>query len=175
MKKTTKITLSGMMAALAITVMFVSYFPYLTYAVPAISGLFIMVVVIEINRKWALLTYLASAVIIALWSEPESKLMYLALFGYYPILKSVLEGMRKPVFEWILKLVVFNTAVLAVYYLLAKPFGISMDDLQEFGKYGVGALLLLGNAVFVVYDIAVSRMAMVYMNTLHNRIKKLLR
>ena len=52
MKNSKKITFSAIMAALATVIMLVSYFPYLTYAVPAIAGLCIMVVVIEINKKW---------------------------------------------------------------------------------------------------------------------------
>ena len=34
--------------------MLLSYFPYLTYAVPAVAGLLIMITVIEAGYKWAL-------------------------------------------------------------------------------------------------------------------------
>lgn len=174
MKKTAKITLCAMMAALSAVVMLVSYFPYLTYAIPAIAGLFVMVVVIEINRKWAVLTYIASAIIVFLLAETESKLMYVMFLGYYPILKSALEVMNKPVFEWIIKIIVFNAAVAAVYAVFSQMFGITLDDIDILGRYGAVILLAVGNAVFVVYDIAVSRMAMVYMYVLHPKIKKLL-
>ena len=40
-----------MMAALATAFMLLSYFPYLTYAIPAVAGLFVMVTVIETNYK----------------------------------------------------------------------------------------------------------------------------
>lgn len=174
MKKTAKITLCAMMAALSAVVMLVSYFPYLTYAIPAFAGLFVMVVVIEINRKWAVLTYIASAIIVFLLAETESKLMYIMFLGYYPILKSALEVMHKPVFEWIIKIIVFNAAVVAVYVVFSQMFGITLDDIDILGRYGAVILLAVGNAVFVVYDIAVSRMAMVYMYVLHPKIKKLL-
>lgn len=175
MKKNNKITLSAMMAALAVAFMLLSYFPYLTYAIPAIAGLFIMVIVIEINCKWAFAAFIASSILVLLSAEPESKLMYVLLLGYYPIIKAFTERINKPVIEWFIKIIVFNISVLAAYLIFAKLFGITLDDLMFVGKYGPLILLILGNIVFVFYDIAVSRMACMYINVLHPKIKKLLK
>lgn len=164
-----------MLAALSAAFMLLSYFPYFTYAVPAVSGLFIMIAVIEINRKWALLSYFASALPVLLLAEPESKLIYLCFFGYYPILKALLDGIGKPVLEWLLKIAVFNTAVIAVYACFAGAFGVSADDFGTLGKYGIPILLAFGNIVFVLYDIAVSRAASAYMIMLHPKLKKFLK
>ena len=82
--------------------MLLSYFPYFTYAVPAITGLLTMMLVIEINVKWAFVAYIAASVLIFIFAEPESKLMYICLFGYYPIVKSLIERINKPVIEWVL-------------------------------------------------------------------------
>ncbi len=161
------------MAALAVVFMLLSYFPYLTYAIPAIAGLFIMAVVIEINYKWAFLSYLSSAVLVFLFAEPESRLLYIFFLGYYPILKAVIERLKKPIPEWILKILSFNAAVLAVYLLFAKPMGIDLEDFGTLGKYGAIILLLLGNAAFVLYDIAVSRMATVYIYIIKPKVKKI--
>lgn len=163
MKKTKKITFCAMMSALACVFMLTSYFPYLTYAIPAISGLFIMVNVIEFGYKWGFISYFASAFPVFLLAETESKLMYVCFFGFYPIIKAITEKMNKPIFEWIIKFAVFNGGVLAVYLLLSGVFGISLEDFGVLGKYGAYILLALGNAVFVLYDIAVSRMAMFYL------------
>ena len=67
MKNTKKITLCGIFVALSVAIMLVSYFPYLTYSVPAVAGLCIMVIVIEYNWKWAFLGYLASAFLVFLF------------------------------------------------------------------------------------------------------------
>ena len=104
MKNTSKIALCAMMSALATVVMLMAYFPYLTYALPAIAGLFIMVIVIEVDYKWAFLTYLSASFLTFLFAEPESKLMFICLFGFYPILKSVIEKLNKALIEWVLKL-----------------------------------------------------------------------
>lgn len=175
MKRNTKITLSAMMAALASAFMLLSYFPYLTYAIPAIAGLFIMVIVIELGCKWAIGGYLASAFLIFLLAETESKLMYIGFLGFYPILKALLEKWRKPVTEWVVKIICFNIAVGIIYFILSKIIGFSAEDFGVLGEYGIIVLLGLGNAVFVVYDIAVSRMAMMYMNLIHPKIKKIIK
>ncbi len=174
MKRTSKITLSAMMAALATATMLLSFFPYLTYAIPAVAGLFIMVVVIEIDLKWAMLSYLASAIIsLLILPEPESKLLYICFLGYYPVLKAIMEKLNKNPLEWIFKIISFNIALVIVYFAFSRVVNFSLDELGVFGKYGAIALWFMGNAVFVIYDIAVSRMAMMYMSVIHPKIKRI--
>jgi len=173
MKRNTKITFSAMMAALATAFMLFSYFPFLTYAIPAIAGLFIMAIVIEIDLKWAVCAYTASAILVFILAEKESMLLYVAFFGYYPVFKALVEKIRKPLLEWPIKLVIFNGAVLLVYFVLAEFLQIPMDDMGQIAKYGVAILLAAANVVFVLYDIAVSRMAMMYMAVFKPKIKKI--
>jgi len=175
MKRTTKITFCGMMSALATALMLFSHFPYLTYAIPAVAGLFIMLLVIETDCRWAFLGYLVSSVLVFLFAELESKLMYVGLFGYYPIIKALIERIRKPVFEWTIKLLCFFAAVSVVYFVLAKPLGVDIEDFGILGNYGAVILLIFGAFVFVLYDIAVSRMAMMYIRVLQSRLRKILK
>ncbi len=134
-----------------------------------------MVVVIEINLKWAFLSYLTSAVLVFISAEPESRLMYVFFLGYYPILKAIIEKIKQPVLEWILKIISFNCAVLVVYLIFAKPMGIDFSDFGTLGKYGALIVLGLGNLAFVLYDIAVSKMALVYIWTIAPKLKKILK
>ena len=120
MKQTVKITFCGIIAALSAVFMLLSYFPYLTYAVPAVAGLLIMITVIEAGYKWALGAYIAASVLVFLFAEPEGKLLYICFFGYYPILKAVFDRRKSRALEWILKLAVFNAAIIAVYFVLAR-------------------------------------------------------
>ena len=159
------------MSALAASFMLLSYFPYLTYTIPAVSGLFIMITVIELGNKWAIGSYLTSLLPIFLFAEPECKLLYIMFFGYYPVVKALTEKMRKPFLEWVVKIAVFNIAVLLSYLFFAKLFGISLEDFNEFGKYSAYLFLLAGNIVFVLYDIAVSRMAMFYLSVIKPKLK----
>lgn len=162
-----------MMAAMASLFMLTSYFPYLTYAIPAIAGLFVMVTVIETDQKWATLTYFASAVITALFAEPEAKMLYIMFFGFYPILKAVFEKIKSRVLEYLLKFLVFNIAIIGAYGLIASFIGVSLDDMGDFGKYTSVVLLVAANVVFPIYDLAVSRMASFYLMRIHPAVNKI--
>ena len=155
--------------------MLLSYFPYFTYAVPAVTGLLTMMLVIEINVKWAFVAYIAASVLVFVFAEPESKLMYICLFGYYPIVKALIDRINEPVIEWVLKLAVFNAAAILIYAVFAGMFGVSIDDFSTLGKYGAYIFLGFGNAVFVLYDITVSRLSGIYIYRIHPKVKKLLK
>ncbi|MBQ5910494.1 MAG: DUF2232 domain-containing protein [Clostridia bacterium] len=173
MKRTGRITLCAMLAALASLFMLTSYFPYLTYAIPALAGLFIMVAVIEIDVKWAILAYAASAVITALVAEPEAKMLYVLFFGYYPVVKAVFEKLKSRVAEYIFKFAVFNAATVFAYGVVATLIGVDISDMGDFGKYSALVLLIAANVVFVVYDLAVTKMAAFYIIRLHPQISKI--
>lgn len=164
-----------MSAALSVMVMFVSYFPYLTYAIPAIAGLFMMVPLIECGVSWAFGTYIASSALIFITGETEAKILYILFLGYYPILKSLIEKINKQAVEWILKLICFNIAAVAFYYVSSRLFAVSFDDFGEWGKYGALIFLAICNVVFVLYDIGISRVASYYIYALHDKIKRILK
>ena len=175
MKSTKKITLCGLVAALSVVIMLTSYFPYLTYAVPAMAGLFMIIPLIECGVSWGFATYITSAVIVFITGEMESKILYVMFLGYYPVLKSIIERINKQLLEWILKLLCFNVAAIAFYYVSTVLFAISFDDFGQWGKYGALLFLALCNAVFVLYDIGISRVAGYYMFSLHDKVRKIIR
>ena len=107
-------------------------------------------------------------------ADPESRFLYVFFFGYYPIAKALIEKFNKPFFEWPVKIMLFNASVLSVYLIFANLFAFPLDDFGVLGKYGAYILLALGNVVFVVYDISLSRMSMFYMYVIHPKIKKIL-
>ncbi|MBQ7726006.1 MAG: hypothetical protein IJT66_02560 [Clostridia bacterium] len=175
MKQTTKITLCAIIAALSAALMLLSYFPYLTVSVPVAAGMLMILPVVEIDRKWALLTFLVSGVLVFIFAEPESKLLYLSFFGYYPVLKSLIEQIRRPHLEWIIKFCSFNTAMALVFFLSLWVLGIPIEEFELFGKFGLILLFLLANVTFLIYDFAVSRMAALYLARLHGQLQKILR
>ncbi len=173
MKNTKKIAFCGIMSALSAVIMLVAYFPYFTYAVPAVAGLCVMVVLIETDIKWSVLTYFSSAFLAFLVAETESKIIYIAFFGFYPILKCIIEKLRMVVFGWILKLLTFNFCVVVLFLVFSQLGLITFEDRGIFLFSWV--LLLLGNVVFVIYDIAVSRLALVYIDKFHSKIQRFLK
>ena len=175
MKNTVKIAFCALMSALGTAIMWLSYFPYFTYAVPAIAGLVTLVVFIEIGDKWAWGTYIVTAILALIFAEPEAKLMFIFFLGYYPILKSYIEKIKNRVVQYILKFSVFNASVGVAYGILAKVFGIYMVDIETSTKFFLIGLLLLANFTFYLYDIVLVRVANIYLYRLHRKIKKILK
>ncbi len=175
MKNTKKVTFCAIMSALATVIMLVSYFPYLTYAVPAVAGLCIMAVLVEIGPKWATLSYFSAAFLSFLFAETESKIMFILFFGFYPVLKSLIERINNPFVEWVLKILIFNISLIFAYFVLTELFMLPKEDFGMFAKYGAVILLALFNFVYLCYDFAVSRMSVFYIYKLHPKIERLLK
>lgn len=173
--KASAVTFCALTSALITVLMTASYFPYLTYAVPAVSSALIIMPLVELSKGYATATYTVSALTVLMFAEPEAKLMYVFFFGYYPILKSLFEKIRSRVLEYVLKFLCFNISVSIIYFVIAKVFMLPMESLEEFGKYTVAVLYGLGNIAFIMYDICLGRICNLYMFRLHEKIKKIMR
>ena len=133
MKQSSKTALGGIVAALSVALLFMlSVIPFLTYALPAMAGALIILIVIELNKKWAVGVYFAvSLLALLLVPDKESALMYASFFCYYPIFKSVIESKLNKLLSDIRK----NGAVLRVdslsYYLMIKFMGVESTGLKH--------------------------------------------
>ena len=173
--KTKNVTFCGIAAALATVIMLVGYFPYLTYAIPCIASMVIMVVTVELGKKYAFATYLVSLLPITLFCETESKLLYICLVGFYPILKAVFEKPCSRVLEYALKIIFLNLSIFVIYLLSTFVLGIPFEDMGELGKYGGVILVVAANIVFLLYDFCVGKMAFAYIIKFHSSVKKMLK
>lgn len=167
-KKSYKIALGGVVSSLSLVVMLLaSVIPGLEYTIPALAGILLIVIVIEINLRWALLSYVAVALLtFFIVPNKESGLLYITFMGYYPIIKSVFETKIKPrAGQWAAKFALFNAA-LVVYYQLVKLLVVSQELTESLGKYGKYSLVImlgLANVVFLVYDVALTNIITAYM------------
>ena len=84
-------------------------------------------------------------------------------------MKSVIERIGKKPVEWVIKLAVFNAAIVAAYAVLMKLM-VPAEVAEEFGDIGIPVLLLLGNITFIVYDIALTRMITLYLIKIRDKI-----
>ncbi|MEG0546878.1 MAG: hypothetical protein RR552_06805 [Oscillospiraceae bacterium] len=170
MKKTafrnsSKTAIGGIIAALSIVLMLLtSIIPTLTYALPAAAGILLIIVVIEIDKKWAAAVYfVVSLLSILLLADKEAAVMYAMFFGYYPILKQIFESKLSKTLSWILKFTVFNIAVVIAFLITTYVFQIPFDEMETYGMIAAIGLLGLGNIVFIIYDIALTRLITIYM------------
>ncbi len=172
MKNTLRITFCGIITALSVSIMLLAYFPYFTYAMPAIAGCFLIFLVFEAGKKYAFVVYAAVCILSFIICEKESSLCYILFFGYYPIIKAVIEKIRSTVLEWIVKLGVFNIAFAAILLIGTFVFGLDAGDMGEFGKYTALVLFVCGNIMFLAYDVCISRLVALYVAKYRNKIRK---
>ncbi len=170
-----KVALGGVVAALSIILMLgAGVTSTLIYAVPMLTGALLIALVIEFGSGFATAVYVSVSVIsLLVLGNKEAAVMYVGLFGYYPILKGFLEKHFKKVLCWVVKYIIFNFAVIISYFAITKVFLIPFDDIEEFGKWGLVILLLAGNVVFAMYDVLLTRLVTIYLYKWQKHIKRL--
>lgn len=169
-----KVALGGVISALSIVLMFMTgVIATLTYAIPAIAGALLILIVIEISPKFATSVYIAVSILsLLVVADKEAAVMYAMFFGYYPILKGIIEKKLNGVSEWIVKYVIFNIAVISAYFVVSKIFMITFEDVDFLGKFALPILLVVCNIVFALYDIALTRLLSSYIYNWRKYIKR---
>lgn len=153
-----RMAVCGLLAALSVVLMVLSTpFGVLVYACPLLLGGVILLVKEGYGPRYALTTFGAvSLLALILVADLEMSALYVGFFGWYPVAKGYLDQIGRPLC-WLIKLLCFNGAVLAVYGVLVALFG-----LERLGLGGLAAALLLlagGNMIFFLYDRMLTRMA----------------
>lgn len=174
LKASYKIALGGILAALAVTSMLISNLvPIATYGCPALAGMMLIPIVIEIGKRWAVCVYAAISLLsIFLVADKEAALLFVAFFGFYPIIKAVFEEHLKPALCWLFKILMFSICMSAVLFVLVSFLAIPKDSYTIFGVYLPWAFLIMGILVFCVYDIALSRLIAAYVNIWRKKLLK---
>lgn len=158
--------LSGILGAVCIVLMFmVALLPIFIYVLPMVCGLILYTVYYECGVKYAMSCYVSVSVLsLLLCPDKESGLLFLAFFGYYPILKIYIDKLKLRLLKLIIKLAIFNTAIVAAYWVLIKLFKIvSISDFTgDAAEAVIWLFLIAANVVLIIYDFALKNMALVY-------------
>lgn len=172
-----KIAFCGIAVALSLVILLLTVIPITEISLAALAGIVGIPVVIEVGRKYALLVY-AGVSILSIFLIPtlEGKALYIAFFGYYPVLKAALEKHRlsHPV-EWLIKFAVFNAAVVLTYWLMLTVFSLDSDSFTIGGVSLPWVFLLLGNGVFFIYDRCLSGLITRYILSWQPTVHRLLK
>lgn len=159
MRKTPKdVAQGGMMAALAIVIMCLGgLIPVATFVCPMLCMLLLVVVLRTCGRRIAWAWYGAVSILSVLLSPDKEAAAVFLFLGYYPIIKPDMDRMR---LKWLWKLLLFNGAVLLMYWLLMGIFGMSQisAEFEELGTVLTIIMLLLGNLIFFLLDRLLDRL-----------------
>ena len=166
MSEARKIAQCSMLSALSVVVMIVGAVLGLgMYASPMLAGLILSTIGDAQGRKYQLLTWGAtSALCLMLITNIEQNLMYMCLFGLYPILRPYLQKLPGRL-RLIAKLLFFNIVVVALEALIMLVL-----VPETMGGGLMIALLFMGNITFLCYDIILPR-AQLLLERLFRRIK----
>ena len=117
MSVSAKTALGAMITALSVVILIPSAVQVFVYTLPAMAGMLTMLAVVEIDKKWAIGSYVATSLIGLLFvANKEAVVYYVAFFGYYPVVKALLESKMPRVAEYILKFLVFFYMLLINYF-----------------------------------------------------------
>lgn len=79
--------------------MLLTILPISEMGLPALAGAVLIPIILEIGVKWGWMSY-ACVALLSLLITPsmEAKVLFIAFFGYYPVLKALIE--RRGRFGW---------------------------------------------------------------------------
>ena len=101
----------------------------------------------------------------------EAVIYFIALFGYYPILKGAFEfKIKNRAVQYILKFAVFNVAAIGSFFVATWLLSIPTVEFTVFGFYVPWAFLIAGNIFFLLYDYAITVFVMQYVRRLRGKI-----
>ncbi len=167
-QRTYEVALAGSLCALAVTVLCLGgVIPLATYAAPVLASAALLVVRESCRSAYAWSCFAASALLGLLLSPDKEAALLYAFLGYYPLLKPRLDALRPRPLRIGAKLLLCLAAVGAMYALLLWAFRLEAvaRELRETAPALLWATVLLGIAVFFVYDLALKRLTILY----HNR------
>lgn len=175
MKKSKQTAAAGVLSALSVVLMFFgSVVSVLSYIMPLLSGLLMIIAVESINRKTALSIYACVSLLsLFLLSDKECALLYAAFFGYYPIIRSELDKIKNRLLLWTMRVILFNVSIVFSQLICVFVFRIPFDDFL--GKWSIAVLLLLANLLFVMYEKLLAMLIMLYRKKYKSKINNLLK
>lgn len=173
--QTGRLALAGVFTALAVVFLLLTLSPLATVGLAALAGVCGIPVVVEWGRKAGLLHF-ATVALLAWFLVPpiEGKGMYIAFFGWYTIFKGFIEGKNgSRIAEWSIKITAFLVAIAAYGGAWVFLLNLPLPDWFDLWMIPVAAVVLC--AIFVVYDVGLTRLISVYCDTVRPKIRHLFR
>lgn len=170
MSNVRKMTLTALLIALSMVALLVaSYVPSGRMGIVAIAGLLPAAAVISAGLGAGFFCYVGTGLLaLLLLPTKECVLLYALLFGHYPMLKSLIERIKKPILEWCCKLVLFNALLSVLYFAFRVLF---LSAIPE--AWAQTAIIYIGgNIAFVLYDLCFSQLIGWYIRRIDHFVRK---
>lgn len=177
MKNTSLTALGGIITALSVFIMFLAgIIPNMTYVIPELASILLIVTTQEADLKWSVFIYAAVSLLsIFIVADKEAVVMYVFLIGYYPILKDIYDRRLHPVLRFLAKFVTFSVTTILAYLVIIYILLIPIEGMGRFGKYTAWILLAIGNVAFFLYDWMLGKLVLLYRKNMQKHIRKIFR
>lgn len=165
----------GVMSAVSVVILLLAgILPTLSYALTALAGISLTLLVMEFGEKYAVMSYIAIALIsMLLLPDKEPALLFTLILGWYPIGKARFERIKPVWLEYLAKIAVFSILCVAFYYVTVWLFMPGAEFEGSFWeKYGLPLTFAAALAAFVLYDIALSKMITLYVQKYQQKLRK---
>ncbi len=179
MKETKKLALSAITVALGVVFMLLgAVFEPLDLASSCLASVLLIFIYIEVGAPYTYLVWLCTS-LISFIAYPTALMwiMYLMVFGIYPIVKGYIERVPRALW-WLLKGAFGAVSLTALFLIITFVLGITLVDDGLFGLpapviYALTAFL--GAICFLLYDIFLTAAARLYLSKIRHRFKNLLK
>ena len=166
---TRQLTVCAMLAALGVVLLWIgSVLEVADVSMAVIASLLCVIAVIEYGGAAPWLVFASTSVLsLILLPNKGVALTYAVFFGYYPILKEKIERRSRTV-RWVLKELIFHVALVALFFawkILFFPALAAMTPTLLF------LILILAEVVFILYDIALTRLISLYLFRIRQRLR----
>ncbi len=157
------------MTALALVFMFITpLLPVTIYMCTSFAGFCVAIVCHEFGWRygaavWAAVSFLAFLLI----PDKEAVIIFMLLFGEYPVLKNGVEKgknriAKKKFFKTVIKLVSVNFFCIVYFFAATYLIGVPKEAFEVGGVYLPWVFLILGNILFILYDAALNNVCILF-------------
>ena len=153
-KASSKMALCGILTALSVIAMIIAGFMgVLTYAAPMIAGGVLILPVREYGKGTAFTMFAAVSLLgVMLIPDKEMALFYTLLFGHYPIIQPLLNGINRKFPRVLLKALVFNGGTLLSVLPAKLVFAVPVFDSDHPVWLLTAGFVIAANICFALYD-----------------------
>ena len=168
-KQTQYLTAAAICVALGVVLLALgSLIEVLDISMAVLASLTVVFARIELRGKYPYLVFAATALLsLLLLPQKTPALLYACFAGFYPILKGVFEGKLPRALCFAAKVASFLCGLVLYVFLSVKIFFIG----EVVWKNAYLWLVLPAVGVFVVYDIALTRLITAYFTRLRSRLR----
>ncbi len=152
------------MAAVCVVILSVgSLVESLDISLSIVAGLVVMIVETEYGNKMALCVFAVAGALSLILPLKTPGVFFLAFFGWYPIVQKKIQ-MLKPFLARTVKEILFNLVLVFGFFLSA--FVTKTGE----ATWLYGAMFLLANACFILYDLLLDRFWIWYLIKIRKRL-----